>query len=247
MCFHSSSGFAPVYSPIQVKTAIVLGASGSVGARVVHYLLKDPRIRRVTAVVRRNQNDTAQWLSDGDEDKAKLAQMEVDFEKLDDNSPGWNGHDLGFTCIGLYTGAKPEDEWKHIEIDYNVQAAKLLKAGGTERFHYLSGQGVVEGGASSFLFSRVKGTAEAALRMIGFSNFATFRPGAIYGRPVERKMYVFEPIMNAISCWIGSVGGSTCDDIAKAMVLASLMDNPPTVVENAEIKQMSKQFENSDF
>jgi len=178
---------------------------------------------------------------------SKLEQIEVDFDKVlngeDIDETLWAGHTVGFTCLGLYTGAKPKEEWKKIEIDYNVAVAKLLLAGGTERYHYLSGKGVVEEGKSTMIFSQIKGKAEAEMRDLGFSNFAALRPGLIYGRAEERKQYIFESAMNSFHSVFGSVGGCTCADIAKAFVWISLMDNPPQIVENQQIKDLAKDYD----
>lgn len=240
------------------KTAIVLGATGAVGRRVAYHLLSNPQISRVTVVVRKEQSPEM-WLEaeeggkkkckpntkldiDSDSLKAKLAQLVVpDFDKLDDNAQGWNSHDLGFTCLGMYTGALPEDEWKRREVGYNHQAAKLLQKGGTQRLHYLSGQGSVEGGKSSLSFARVKGETESTLRSVGIP-FSSFRPGAVYGRPAELQQYFFEGAMNSLAAHIGTIGGSSCDDIAKAMIYTSLNPNPPPILENAQIKQLSKLY-----
>eukprot|EP01125_Pyxidicula_operculata_P020416 TRINITY_DN7534_c0_g1_i2.p2 TRINITY_DN7534_c0_g1~~TRINITY_DN7534_c0_g1_i2.p2 ORF type:complete len:260 (+),score=60.07 TRINITY_DN7534_c0_g1_i2:64-843(+) len=241
-------------------SAIVIGSTGSVGRRVVHHLLKGNQYSRVTAIVRKSQ-DPSIWLTEEkrreekiseemkERMKSKLTQIEFDFDSLNDTSSSsdlsdiWNGHTAGFTCLGLYTGVD-EKEWERIEYGYNVKIAQLLKDRGTERFHYLSGQSVVEGGDSMFAFARIKGKTELALKQIGFENFSTFRPGGIYERPVERQVYMFEPLLNSAMSIFGTVLGSTCDDIAKSMVLTSLMEEPSQIIENDQIKRLSAVYDN---
>jgi len=177
----------------------------------------------------------------------KIRQVEVDFEKLMDDKDYdaslWKGHTHGFTCMGLYTGAE-EKQWIRVEIDYNVKIASLLKAGGTQRYAYLSGQGVVEGGDSMFQFAKIKGKAEGDIRAVGFDYFSTFRPGGIYGRPAELQVYSYEPLMGHIQSVFGTVLGCSCDDIGKAMIFAALvMADPPKIIENSDIKKLSGKFD----
>ncbi len=175
-------------------TAAVVGASGAIGRLVVRALANDSRVGRVLAVVRSAAPGKAAgfWFLDGD--SPAWAKVEVklvpDVAQLDEPLPC----DIGFCCIGLYTGnVKSEATFRAVEVGLNGKAARAMKAGGATRCCYLSGAGA---GGSAPMFSRVKGAAEQELRSIGFDAFASFRPPGIMDRPGKTAYGCVEHCLN---------------------------------------------------
>ena len=152
------------------KAVVVAGATGSIGRLVVQTLLEDPRVNKVTALVRKvvsseervqelwgNKTATATAASvdptvskDGttttNKYNNKLIQVQVDYPKLTVHDiqlrNSIQGHDAFITALGVYSGAATEQEMDEIEGTYNSILARIAKLGGATRGVYLSGAGV---------------------------------------------------------------------------------------------------------
>ena len=171
------------------KRAVVAGATGSIGRLVVQTCLEDPRVDKVTAIVRKTlPNDRAEQLwgkkatatsSTASASASKLVQVQVDYPKLSVNDTNlkelMKNHDAFITALGVYSGNTSEAEMKKVEGTYNTVLATLAHdaENGATRGAYLSGQGVkqptLEGRASS-MFGRVKGHVEESLASIFVNN-----------------------------------------------------------------------------
>ena len=161
--------------PIAVKEAkvLVFGATGETGRRVVAALVRDPRVAKVTAVVRGDAPAPGFYgLTAADSISKKLTHVKVDFDALiaaDKAGSSLRPNPLtGYThaalCIGIYVKAvKSEADWMAREYDPNMAAAHFASAGGVRRLVYLSGDGVEpreKRGFFQMLFSWVKGSIE---------------------------------------------------------------------------------------
>ena len=70
-------------------SAVVAGATGGVGRRVVHYLAQDPRVGSVTALTRRARDDAADLFDlSSAAHAAKVTFRVVDFDALADSGAG---------------------------------------------------------------------------------------------------------------------------------------------------------------
>uniref|UniRef100_A0A7N5KM33 Protein HTATIP2 n=1 Tax=Ailuropoda melanoleuca TaxID=9646 RepID=A0A7N5KM33_AILME len=78
---------------MQNKSVFILGASGETGRVLLKEMLEQSLFSKVTLIGRRKLTF--------DEDAYKNVNQEVvDFEKLDDYASAFQGHDVGFCCLG---------------------------------------------------------------------------------------------------------------------------------------------------
>lgn len=115
------------------KNALIVGSSGMVGSIVLREALASDSLASVTSLVRR-----ASGIS-----HSKLSEIiHEDFTSLDSVSDHFKKIDIAFFCIGEYTGAVPDDEFRKITVDLAVEFGDVLKANSPHaRLCFLSGQG----------------------------------------------------------------------------------------------------------
>ncbi|XP_064520489.1 oxidoreductase HTATIP2 isoform X2 [Pseudopipra pipra] len=135
------------------RTCFVLGGSGETGRALLRELLSRRLFARVTLIGRRR-------LSLGPEADAAVEQAVVDFERLGEHAAAFQGHDVGFCCLGTTRAKAGADGFVRVDRDYVAQAAELARAGGCKHFILQSSQGA--NAQSSFLYLRVKGAAVQA-------------------------------------------------------------------------------------
>ncbi|XP_048169164.1 oxidoreductase HTATIP2 isoform X2 [Corvus hawaiiensis] len=128
-------------------SCFVLGASGETGRVLLRELLARRVFARVTLIGRRR-------LSLGEEAEAAVEQAVVDFERLGEHAAAFQGHDVGFCCLGTTRAKAGADGFVRVDRDYVAQAAELARAGGCKHFVLQSSRGA--NAQSRFLYLRVK-------------------------------------------------------------------------------------------
>uniref|UniRef100_A0A2K5DYB6 Protein HTATIP2 n=1 Tax=Aotus nancymaae TaxID=37293 RepID=A0A2K5DYB6_AOTNA len=78
---------------MQNKSVFILGASGETGRVLLKEILEQALFSKVTLIGRRK-------LTFEEEAYKNVNQEVVDFEKLDDYASAFQGHDVGFCCLG---------------------------------------------------------------------------------------------------------------------------------------------------
>ena len=150
-------------------------------------------------------------------------------------------------CLGVYTGAVPDAEFRKITVDYTIEFARVLRTSSPDAaFSFLSGSGADQTEQSRVAFARYKGEAEKALLAAGFPRLYIFRPAYIY--PVEpRKEPNFSyRLLRAIYPLFRVLFPNQvipADDLARAMVDVAVCETGKTgglVFENRDIRAMVK-------
>ncbi len=221
------------------KRVIITGATGMVGGCALSICLEHPEVSRITAMGRRPTG--IHW--------EKLREAVVDdFTDYSLSETALEGQDAALFCLGVYTGAVPDDLFREITVDYTISFAKALyKASPQAAFCLLSGQGADQSEKSRVAFARYKGAAENALLDIGFPRVHIFRPGYIY--PVAPRQEpnffyrIFRPLYPVLRSVYPNIGISSVD-LARAMVHAGLFgtgkkENP--ILENRDIRELARQ------
>ncbi|KAF6333186.1 HIV-1 Tat interactive protein 2 [Rhinolophus ferrumequinum] len=179
---------------MQNKSVFILGASGETGRVLLKEILEQGLFSRVTVIGRRK-------LTFDEEAYKNVNQKVVDFEKLDDYAAAFQGHDVGFCCLGTTrkkAGALavhqttgpclhifmngldvmcPEEGFVRVDRDYVLKSAELAKAGGCKHFNLLSSKGADK--SSNFLYLQVKGEVEDKVEELKFDRYSIFRPGVL--------------------------------------------------------------------
>jgi nucleoside-diphosphate-sugar epimerase len=115
------------------KRVILTGATGMVGGCALRSCLENPDVSMVTAIGRRSTGMK----------HPKLREVEHDnFRDFSSISEKFRDQDVALFCLGVYTGAVPDNVFREITIDYTVAfASALYKESPQVSFCFLSGQG----------------------------------------------------------------------------------------------------------
>jgi len=217
---------------------IIVGATGMVGGIALRESLRRPDVATVTAVGRRTTGVKDTKLRDVVHDDY------MDYKRI---AEVFDGQDVALFCIGAYTGAVPDEEFRKITVDYTVAFARALyEKSPHAAFCFLSGQGADQTESSRMAFARHKGAAEKALIGQGFARVHIFRPGYIYPvTPRDEPNFTYRitralyPVLRRIYPNIGIAS----DDLARAMVCAGLEGtgrHEAPVLENRDIRALAE-------
>uniref|UniRef100_A0A8C9A623 Protein HTATIP2 n=1 Tax=Prolemur simus TaxID=1328070 RepID=A0A8C9A623_PROSS len=155
---------------MQNKSVFILGASGETGRVLLKEMLEQSLFSKVTLIGRRK-------LTFHEEAYKNVIQEVVDFEKLDDYASAFQGHDVGFCCLGTTKSKAGAEGFVRVDRDYVLKSAELAKAGGCKHFNLLSSKGADK--SSNFLYLQVKGEVEARVEELKFDRYSVFRPGVL--------------------------------------------------------------------
>jgi uncharacterized protein YbjT (DUF2867 family) len=178
----------PTATPTPSRTALVAGASGLVGSRVLHLLLEDPAYARVTVLARRELPLSHKKLEQRVASFDHLAQI-ADFPRV---------HDV-FCCLGTtMKEAGSSDAFRKVDFTYVVELARVAVRHRASQFLVVTAVGADP--RSRILYSRVKGEAEEAVRRLQFEGIQIFRPSLLVGaraesRPAERMAGLLSPLV----------------------------------------------------
>src|SRR5258705_217623 len=150
-------------------------------------------------------------------------------------------------CLGVYTGAAPDAEFRKITVDYTVGFARVLRASSPDAaFSFLSGSGADQTERSRVAFARYKGKAEKALLGAGFPRLYIFRPAYIYPVEPRKEPNLSYRLLRAIYPAFRMLFPSQvirADDLAKTMldvVFREGEERQGLVFENRDILAMVK-------
>lgn len=165
--------------------ALVLGATGLVGAELVRQLLDDPDVARVTTLVRRSSG----------QQHPKLDERVVDFEALLDVARPYAPReglevDVVFSAIGTTRKqAGSLEAQRRVDYELPLGVARLARAWGAHTLALVSSTGASERSLSAYL--RMKGELDRDVQALGYERVRIARPGMLDGeraeaRPMER-------------------------------------------------------------
>ncbi|MGH7700800.1 MAG: NAD-dependent epimerase/dehydratase family protein [Gemmatimonadales bacterium] len=172
-----------------MKTALLAGASGLVGSRLLRLVLDDPGYERVTALVRRGLPLQHK----------KLVQREIDFEMLAELGNVPRADDV-FCCLGTtMKQAGSREAFYRVDCTYVHELARLAAAQRARQFLLVSALGANP--RSRIFYNRVKGEVEEAVKRIAFESIHIFRPSFLTGPRAERRLgeRIAIPLFRALS------------------------------------------------
>lgn len=157
-----------------MRTALIAGASGLVGAACLRRLLESGEYGRIVALSRRA-------LAVGD---ARLHTELVDFDHLDRIAPV--PVDAGFCALGTtIKRAGSTEAFRAVDYHAVLAFADFSVRCGADQFVFVSSVGA--NAASTNFYLRVKGETEAALAERPFRALHIVRPGLLLGERVESR------------------------------------------------------------
>jgi uncharacterized protein YbjT (DUF2867 family) len=150
---------------------LIFGATGMVGQGVLRECLRDSGIERVVTVGR-----AATGQSDPKLEEILLA----DLFAVQTIAAALHGFDACFFCLGVSSVGMSEADYSHITYDLTTMIGGLLAQQNPDMtFVYVTGTGTDSSEQGRFMWARVKGRTENALRAMPFRATYMFRPGFI--------------------------------------------------------------------
>ncbi len=217
-----------------MKRVLIAGASGMVGKLVLKHCLASSQVAEVISLVRRKT----------DQHHSKLREVVVsDFTNYSTQSVLFQGIDISFFCIGVYSGQASKEQFRAITVDYALAFAEALKANSPNaRLCFLSGAGADRSEQSGMAFAKFKGMAENQISALGLKGFHAFRPGYIY--PVEPRkepslVYGLLRFLYPVMRIMGSSGSIQSTELASAMFHVGLNGASLETLENKDILKYS--------
>ncbi|MCB9734893.1 MAG: epimerase [Deltaproteobacteria bacterium] len=205
----------------------VFGGTGTAGAGALEACLAEPQVERVLAFTRRPLP-----LAD-----PRLEPVHVDdFLHLGPVEDAFDGLDAVLWCLGVSANkVRKEDDYRRITETFTLVAAHVLaRRSPTAVFHFLSGQATNP--RSRFMWARVKGDAELALRALDppLGGVVCWRPGYIHPREPGAVMRAIYPAFRLIP------GASVrATELGRAMVRATLDGLREGTLENRAIRRLA--------
>jgi len=235
-------GASPVGEAKAQYSAIVLGATGNVGGRIVQLLIKNPLCKKVVVVTRRKTGAFAD---------PKVSEVVVNMDRLEEEAaPLAQGVDVALAAFGIGKGSAkmPEEEVRKIEIAYPQAFCRAAKAGGARVCGVMTAAGADP--EARMKYAKIIGEKEKAVESVRFDFFGVYRPAVILGNSNTPGVlgYVMPLLHWAMPSKYHSIHKN---DLARAMVahleqafLAIAQGNAPkeATVKILEYKQMEPFF-----
>jgi uncharacterized protein YbjT (DUF2867 family) len=198
------------------KKAIIVGASGLIGSKLLNILLVKQGYSEVLSISRKKLKL----------ENVKLTQKVIDFDHLADYSDLITGHAI-FCCLGSTRNQTPDlAEYRKIDHDYPIELAKIAFKNSVQEYHLISSIGANAG--SSNFYTKMKGETEADLKAVGVPSVHIYQPSILIGhrkkpRKTERFAIGFLKIFSPFF-WGGlkKYRPIAAQDVASAMYNQSL-------------------------
>jgi uncharacterized protein YbjT (DUF2867 family) len=207
-----------------------------VGGYALRYALEHPAVERVTAIGRRTLGISHSKLNEI---------LHPNFGDCSALAEPLSHQDAAIFCLGAYTGAVPDAEFRTITVDYTVEFARVFHTSSPDaEFVFLSGRGADPTGKSRIAFARYKGEAENALLAAGFHAVYIFRPAYIYPVKSRKEPNLGYRLLRAIYPVFRMLFPSQvirADDLARVMVdvaVRGTKERRASVFENNDIRAM---------
>ncbi|KAK3533893.1 hypothetical protein QTP70_033034 [Hemibagrus guttatus] len=217
------------------KSCFILGASGETGKVLLKEIVRRNIFTKVTLIGRRQ-------LSFEDKAYENVVQEVVDFEKLDEYAQAFQGHDVGYCCLGTTKAKAGTEGFIRVDHDYVLKSAELAKAGGCTHFHLESSKGADK--TSSFLYLKTKGQVEADVEELGFERYSIYRPAVLLvnreeSRPAE---WVARKFFGAVASVFPTAMSIPITAVARAILINTLMEGErkSEILENKAIYNLGK-------
>lgn len=158
------------------KTALVIGATGVVGSKLVDQLLADERYETVWVIVRRTTSKV----------NNKLKEIITDFKDLEDAYPKTYIHDVYCAMGTTIKQAKTQEKMYEIDVEYPYTVARLALQYDVEHFVVVSAVGA--NSKSPIFYSRMKGELEEKLIELKLPNLSIIRPPLLLDMRKESRI-----------------------------------------------------------
>ena len=193
-------------------TAMLLGATGNVGGRILRLLVQSPLCKKVIVVTRRNVPELA---------LPKAQQVVLNMDKLEaELAPHARGVDIALAAFGVGQGSTKmaDEEVRKIEITYPTAFASAARAGGARVLAMMTAAGADSKAWNKYV--RNIGDKEKKSTELEFDFLGLYRPAVILGNSnTPRALGLVMPLIHwALPSRYHSIHKN---DLARAMVAQS--------------------------
>lgn len=177
--------------------ALLAGATGLVGLRLLRQLLQDEHCESLTVLVRRPLPPMPEQAAFRD----KLNVVTADFDRMDEALADIEA-DVVFCALGTtIRKAKSQEAFRQVDLGYPVAMGEWAKAHGAKKFILVSAMGANI--HSAVFYNRIKGEAEALLTALGLPELHIVRPSLLLGkreefRPGEKAAILLSPLLKLL-------------------------------------------------
>lgn len=217
---------------------IITGATGMIGEGVLYECLNHPEVEKVLVITRRPTGYS----------NPKLTEIiHSDFQDFSSIADSLKGFNACYFCLGVTSMGKNEAEYTRLTYTLTLNFAQILVVLNPDMtFCYISGAGTDSTANGRTMWARVKGKTENDLMKLPFRKIYLFRPGGIEPflplKPTQTyyKTYKYMGWLFAIMKTIAPSQVIKLNDLAAAMINASLIGYSKTVLEMKDMKALAK-------
>lgn len=205
------------------KTAIIIGATGLVGSKLLQQLLADEAFATVKIFVRKSTGIN----------HPKLEEHIIDFDKFVDVRNLVKG-DVLFSCLGttLKQAGSKAAQFK-VDFTYQYEFAQAASENGVPAYVLVSSASADAG--SMMFYTKIKGQLEDAVKKLNFDKTILIQPSVLEGDRDNERMgeKIGASIINALGKLLPflkkyrSISG---EQVAKAMIYFYKEDNESMVM-----------------
>lgn len=172
------------------KTAVIAGATGAIGSRLLPLLLESPDYAQVRVLTRRPLRTT----------HSKLVEVLSDYRDLPGLGEALRGDDA-YCCLGTTQKKAGKAGLEEVDHDYVIAFAAAALAQGASQFLVVSAVGASVD--SPAFYSRIKGRMERAVSGLGYGSVQIVRPSLLLGereesRPAEAFAQKLSPLLSPL-------------------------------------------------
>jgi uncharacterized protein YbjT (DUF2867 family) len=218
---------------MEKRNALISGASGLVGSRLLTQLLADDQYEKVIIITRKPLENK----------HPKLIQKQIDFDSIESLKLDFQVDDV-FCALGTtIKTAGSQDAFYKVDFTYVVNLGKWCASSGVKRFLIVSAMGA--NAKSGIFYNRVKGEMETAVSQLKIPLIGVFRPSLLMGDRKEKRggEKLAQVVMGTIGFLFAGpllkYKGIHADVVAKAMIKTANSDAKGFIVfESGEIQGM---------
>jgi uncharacterized protein YbjT (DUF2867 family) len=214
--------------------AVIAGASGLIGNKLLQLLLQSQQYDEVLALVR----------SELPVNHKKLVQLVVNFDQLKLHQASITGHAI-FCCLGSTRSKTPDlSVYRKIDHDYPLELAQIAAHNNIPHYHLVSAIGA--NSKSGNFYTKLKGQTEDDIQQVGISSLHIYQPSLLTGNRKEFRfaeklatavMKVIDPLLLGSLQKYRSVPAGT---VAQAMYRQSLNNEEGVFIHPSNhIKQLA--------
>lgn len=162
----------------QLRSVMLIGATGLVGKECLRLLIDDDTCSRVVVLARRSLPAQQKAL--------KVEEHVIDFEDLG-SCGAFFDVDQVICALGTTLRQTPDREaYRKVDFEYPVTAGRLALEHGAR--HYLVVSAVSADSKSRIFYNRTKGEMEDALKALGFRSLTIAQPSVLIGERTEPRL-----------------------------------------------------------